>query len=201
MWFKTNRAIQLQKRAIYLFYGGDDAEYGGREDSEDSHYLVDPDAVVDCWELDMREFHNAVDEVEWFGQPPQNQVDLNDQVDGLEVVNNNEFESAGPEEDLRKRMLKNLNKKVSCSSEEITTCNSLFPCACQVGTLWYIVLVKWAFSLLEPVGSDYRTHCHMEQPRNAILFITKILANDTESHYAFVNHPFGNQESDKREAL
>ncbi|KAL4563559.1 hypothetical protein LXL04_027602 [Taraxacum kok-saghyz] len=54
----------------------------------------------------MREFHNAVDEID-------------DEVDGLEVINSDVFESAGLEEDMRKRMLKNLNKKVACSSGEV----------------------------------------------------------------------------------
>nr|KAJ0218607.1 hypothetical protein LSAT_V11C300154240 [Lactuca sativa] len=74
------------------------------EEEDDSDYIVD-----------MREFNSCMDEVEWFGQGPNIELDLN-QDDDLGVINNDEFESAGYEEDLRKRMLKNLNKKVLCSS-------------------------------------------------------------------------------------
>lgn len=64
----------------------------------------------------MREFNNVVDEVELFGVGPQIQTNLNQNGYELEVINNDEFENAGYEEDSRKRMLRNLNKKVSCSS-------------------------------------------------------------------------------------
>ncbi|CAI9297114.1 unnamed protein product [Lactuca saligna] len=84
------------------------------EEDDDSDYIVDPEAILYDWEVDMREFHSCVDELEWFGQGPNIELDLN-QDDDLGVINNDEFESAGYEEDLRKRMLKNLNKKVPCS--------------------------------------------------------------------------------------
>ncbi|CAI9264874.1 unnamed protein product [Lactuca saligna] len=92
----------------------DDLEEHTEED-DDSDYIVDPEAILDDWEVDMREFHSCVDEIEWFGQGPNIELDLN-QDDDLGVINNDEFESAGYEEDLRKRMLKNLNKNVPCSS-------------------------------------------------------------------------------------
>ncbi|CAI9303756.1 unnamed protein product [Lactuca saligna] len=84
------------------------------EEEDDSDYIVDPEAILDDWEVDMREFTSCVDEVEWFGQGPNIELKLN-QDDDLCVINNDEFEDAGYEEDLRKRMLKNLNKKVPCS--------------------------------------------------------------------------------------
>ncbi|KAL4574022.1 hypothetical protein LXL04_020844 [Taraxacum kok-saghyz] len=91
------------------------------EDSSngDSDYIVDPEALVDDWDVDMREFHNAVDEIEWFGEHSHALHNISDDVDGLEVINSDVFESAGLEEDMRKRMLKNLNKKVACSSGEV----------------------------------------------------------------------------------
>ena len=87
--------------------------------SGDSDYIVDPEALVDDWDVDMREFHNAVDEIEWFGEHSHALHNISDEVDGLEVINSDVFESAGLEEDMRKRMLKNLNKKVACSSGEV----------------------------------------------------------------------------------
>ena len=93
----------------------DDSEEHIEED-DDCDYIVDPEAILDDWEVDMREFNSCVDEVEWFGQGLNIELDLN-QDDDLGVINNDEFESAGYEEDLRKRMLKkNMNKKVPCSS-------------------------------------------------------------------------------------
>ncbi|KAL4577197.1 hypothetical protein LXL04_013302 [Taraxacum kok-saghyz] len=87
--------------------------------SSDSDYIVDPEALVDDWDVDMREFHNAVDEIEWFGEHSHAESNISDEVDGLEVINSDVFESAGLEEDMRKRMLKNMNKKVACSSGEV----------------------------------------------------------------------------------
>ncbi|KAL7599723.1 hypothetical protein Lser_V15G21666 [Lactuca serriola] len=81
----------------------DDSEEHTEED-DDSDYIVDPEAILDDWEVDMREFHSCVDEVEWFGRGPNIELDLN-QDDDLGVINNDDFESAGYEEDLRKRML------------------------------------------------------------------------------------------------
>ncbi|CAI9302381.1 unnamed protein product [Lactuca saligna] len=47
----------------------DDSEEHTAED-DDSNYIVDPEAILDDWEVDMREFHSCVDGVEWFGQGP-----------------------------------------------------------------------------------------------------------------------------------
>ncbi|KAL4581761.1 hypothetical protein LXL04_006289 [Taraxacum kok-saghyz] len=59
------------------------------EDSGDSDYIVDPEALVDDWDVDMREFDNGL----------------------VNIVMQ--------KEDMRKRMLKNLNKNVACSSGEV----------------------------------------------------------------------------------
>ncbi|CAI9292029.1 unnamed protein product [Lactuca saligna] len=85
------------------------------EEEDDFNYNIDPEAILNDWEIDVREFNSSVDDVEWFGQGPNIELDSK-QDDDLGVINNDEFESAGYEEDLRKRMLKNQNKKVPCSS-------------------------------------------------------------------------------------
>ncbi|CAI9286048.1 unnamed protein product [Lactuca saligna] len=70
----------------------DDLEEHTEED-DDSDYIVDPKAILDDWKVDMREFHSCVDEVEWFGQGPNIELDLN-RDDYLGVINNDDFESA-----------------------------------------------------------------------------------------------------------
>ncbi|KAL7595580.1 hypothetical protein Lser_V15G29192 [Lactuca serriola] len=82
---------------------------------DDGDYIVDSEALVDDWDVDMREVNSVVDEVEWFGQAPETKVDLNQDGHELELINNNEFESVGFKEDSRKKMLRNLKKKVPCS--------------------------------------------------------------------------------------
>ena len=71
---------------------GDSEEH--TEEEDDFDYIVDPEAILDNWEVDMREFNSCVDKVEWFGQGPNIELDLN-QDDDLGVINNDEFESAG----------------------------------------------------------------------------------------------------------
>ncbi|CAI9269822.1 unnamed protein product [Lactuca saligna] len=44
----------------------------------------DPEACVDDWDVDIRERNNDVDGVEWFGQAPQTQANLNQHGDDLE---------------------------------------------------------------------------------------------------------------------
>nr|KAJ0205202.1 hypothetical protein LSAT_V11C500260010 [Lactuca sativa] len=78
-------------------------EHTEKEDNFD--YIVDREAILDDWEVDIIEFNSYVDEVDWFGQGPNIVLDLN-QYDDLGVINNDEFESAGYEEDQKKRMLK-----------------------------------------------------------------------------------------------
>nr|KAJ0185090.1 hypothetical protein LSAT_V11C900461820 [Lactuca sativa] len=80
------------------------------EEEDDFDYIVEPEAILDYWKVDMRKFNSYVDEVEWFGQGPNIEFDLN-QDDDLGVINNYEFESAGYEEDLRRRVLKKIEQE------------------------------------------------------------------------------------------
>ncbi|CAI9269823.1 unnamed protein product [Lactuca saligna] len=71
--------------------------------TDNGYQNVDPQARVDDWDVDIREYINDVDGVEWFRQAPQTQANLNQHGDVLEVINKNEFESACyVEEDVKK---------------------------------------------------------------------------------------------------
>ncbi|CAH1440942.1 unnamed protein product [Lactuca virosa] len=51
------------------------------EEEDDSDYIVDPKAILDYLEVDMREFSSCMDEVEWFGQGLNIELDLNQDDD------------------------------------------------------------------------------------------------------------------------
>ncbi|XP_052620808.1 uncharacterized protein LOC128126749 [Lactuca sativa] len=84
--------------------------------SEDSDFLVDELNMVEDVELNMKDFHSGVysfpnlDNHQSFNAPDVT-VD-----DDLEVIDTQLFESAGVEEDERKKLMRRLNKPTTCSS-------------------------------------------------------------------------------------
>lgn len=84
--------------------------------SEDSDFLVDELNMVEDVEVNMKDFHSGVysfpnlDNHQSFNAPDVT-VD-----DDLEVIDTQLFESAGVEEDERKKLMRRLNKPTTCSS-------------------------------------------------------------------------------------
>ena len=87
--------------------------------SEDSDFLVDELNMVEDVEVNMKDFHSGVysfpnlDNHQSFNAPDVT-VD-----DDLEVIDTQLFESAGVEEDERKKLMRRLNKPTTCSSRVV----------------------------------------------------------------------------------
>ncbi|CAI9301769.1 unnamed protein product [Lactuca saligna] len=86
------------------------------DDSDDSEYNVDESNIQFDVDVDMSEFHNAVD-VDEHGILNNHSKDEGiDMVDNeLEVIATDDYQFAGFHEDDRKRLLKELSKSSTCS--------------------------------------------------------------------------------------
>ncbi|KAL4560319.1 hypothetical protein LXL04_032469 [Taraxacum kok-saghyz] len=83
------------------------------DSNSDSELFLDEDNLVEEVDVDMRDFNLSIErEVESVG---------NKECDGqvLEVLDNDEFEEVGIEEDNRRKMLKEMQKPTKCSSGQV----------------------------------------------------------------------------------
>ncbi|CAI9263460.1 unnamed protein product [Lactuca saligna] len=90
------------------------------DDSDDSEYNVDEPNIQFDVDVDMSEFHSAVD-VDEHGilnnHSKDEGIDMVD--DELEVIATDDYQFAGFHEDDRKRLLKELSKSSTCSYREV----------------------------------------------------------------------------------
>ena len=83
------------------------------DSNSDSELFLDEDNLVEEVDVDMRDFNLSIErEVESVG---------NKECDGqvIEVLDNDEFEEVGIEEDNRRKMLKEMQKPTKCSSGQV----------------------------------------------------------------------------------
>ncbi|CAI9276290.1 unnamed protein product [Lactuca saligna] len=103
----------------FYFESGHGSEDSG-DDSDDSEYNVDESNIQFDVDVDMSEFHNAVD-VDEHGilnnHSKDEGIDMVD--DELEVIATDDYQFAGFHEDDRKRLLKELSKSSTCSHGDI----------------------------------------------------------------------------------
>ncbi|XP_023763305.2 uncharacterized protein LOC111911798 [Lactuca sativa] len=99
-----------------FYYESDHGSEDSGDDSDDSEYNVDKSNIQFDVDVDMSEFHNAVD-VDEHGilnnHLKDEGIDMVD--DELEVIATDDYQFAGFHEDDRKRLLKELSKSSTCS--------------------------------------------------------------------------------------
>ncbi|CAI9272845.1 unnamed protein product [Lactuca saligna] len=92
------------------------------DDSDDSEYNVDESNIQFDVDVDMSEFHNAVD-VDEHGilnnHSKDDGIGVVDFDNELEVIATDDYQFAGFHEDDRKRLLKELSKSSTCSHGEV----------------------------------------------------------------------------------
>ncbi|CAI9296968.1 unnamed protein product [Lactuca saligna] len=90
------------------------------DDSDDSKYNMDESNIQFDVDVNMREFHNAVDVDEHGILNNHSKDEGNDMVDDeLEVIATDDYQFAGFHEDDKKRLLKELSKSSTCSHGEV----------------------------------------------------------------------------------
>nr|KAJ0215401.1 hypothetical protein LSAT_V11C300146650 [Lactuca sativa] len=105
----------------WAFYSesGHGSEDNG-DDYDDSEYNVDESNIQFDVDVDISEFHNAVDVDEHGILNNHSKDEGNDMVDDeLEVIATDDYQFAGFHEDDRKRLLKELSKSSTCSHGEV----------------------------------------------------------------------------------
>ncbi|CAI9260266.1 unnamed protein product [Lactuca saligna] len=130
--FNVQTSFEQQPEVDYLegmvsddtgeaFYSGSGhgSEDSG-DDSDDSKYNMDESSIQFDVDVDMSEFHNAVDVDEHRILNNHSKDEGNDMVDDeLEVIATIDYQFAGFREDDRKKLLKELSKSSTCSHGEI----------------------------------------------------------------------------------
>nr|KAJ0187838.1 hypothetical protein LSAT_V11C900459490 [Lactuca sativa] len=93
---------------------------GSGDDSDDSEYNVDKPNIQFDVNVDMSEFHNAVDVDEHGILNNHSKDEGSDMVDDeLEVIATDDYQFVGFHEDDRKRLLKDLSKSSTCSHGKV----------------------------------------------------------------------------------
>ncbi|CAI9281573.1 unnamed protein product [Lactuca saligna] len=120
--------VQFESEGVCEGLGEGGSEGGSEGSEEDSDFLEDEENYVSDIEVDMSDFYMNVDlDVEYVdrgkGVETENEVVDTEDVEGVEVIDNDEWDSLGEDSDdeRRKAILKQIVKEKKCSLGEVHT--------------------------------------------------------------------------------